>query len=136
MKAHPREITGEEEDRMALREVGEEATATGERKAAVTDVARLLSTVGAPFLAGGPIARRRPVMGLLERMNSDAATVREVARLRGRYGSAPLPMNIVGRDVAVVLSPTDVDRILRTEADAFTAANREKEAGSTGITNS
>ncbi|MBF0660577.1 MULTISPECIES: cytochrome P450 [unclassified Rhodococcus (in: high G+C Gram-positive bacteria)] len=113
---------------MALREVGEEATATGERKAAVTDVARLLSTVGAPFLAGGPIARRRPVMGLLERMNSDAATVREVARLRGRYGSAPLPMNIVGRDVAVVLSPTDVDRILRTEADAFTAANREKEA--------
>ena len=37
-------------------------------------------------------------------------------------------MRVFGRDLALVLSDDDVDTVLRTNADAFTAANREKTA--------
>jgi cytochrome P450 len=98
------------------------------RRASVGDAARLLGQVGVPFLAVGPIARRRRVMGLLEKLQSDAAVVAAIPRLRDRYGEGPLPISIPGRPLAIVLSSSDVDRILRTETHAFTAANKEKVA--------
>jgi hypothetical protein len=55
--------------------IGEEATVV-ERRAAPLDAVRLLDGVGMPFVAVGAIARRRPVMGLMERVDADAITVR------------------------------------------------------------
>jgi cytochrome P450 len=112
---------------MTLTATGLSATA-GERRAAVPDVARLFGQVALPFVAAGAIARRRPVMGLLERLQADAATVRQIPALRERYGDGPLPVRVFGRDLAIVLSEDDVDTVLRTDADSFTAANREKRA--------
>ncbi len=37
-------------------------------------------------------------------------------------------MPIPGRTLAIVLTPEDVDRILRTDTASFTAANKEKVA--------
>ncbi|MEE2030663.1 cytochrome P450 [Rhodococcus chondri] len=99
-----------------------------ERRASAADTARLFGTVVAPFVAVGPIARRRRMMGLAEKLQSDAAVVGAVPRLRDRYGEGPLPMSVPGRALAIVLSSRDVDRILRTETHAFTAANKEKVA--------
>ncbi|MEU5842083.1 cytochrome P450 [Rhodococcus sp. NPDC047139] len=92
------------------------------------DAARLLGRVAVPFVAVGPIARRRWVMKLLEKNQSDAAVVRVIADLRKRHGDGPLAVPIPGRTLAIVLSPDDVDRILRTDTASFTAANREKVA--------
>ncbi|NLU85050.1 cytochrome P450, partial [Rhodococcus sp. HNM0569] len=75
------------------------------RRASVADTLRFGARVGAPFVAAGAIARRKPVMGLLERRQSNAAVPVEVTRLRQRYGSAPLAMKAGPRTLAVVLSP-------------------------------
>lgn len=90
------------------------------------DAARLLGRVGVPFVAVGPIARRRVVMKLLEKAQADAAVVQEVSTLRERHGDGPLVVPIPGRRLAIVLTDKDVDRILRTDASSFTAANKEK----------
>jgi len=93
-----------------------------------TDAARLLGQVAVPFVAVGPIARRRWAMKLLEKGQSDAAVVRLVAELRSRHGDGPLVVPIPGHTLAIVLTPEDVDRILRTDTASFTAANKEKVA--------
>lgn len=112
---------------MTLTATGPAATAR-ERRAALPDVARLFGQVALPFVAAGAIARRRPVMRLLERLQADAATARQIPALRERCGDGPLPLRVFGRDLALVLLDEDVDTVLRTNADAFTAANREKTA--------
>ena len=104
------------------------ATSARQRRAATTDVARLFGQSVLPFVAAGAIARRRSVMGLLERLQADAGAVRQIPALRERYGDGPLPFRVFGRDIAVVLTAEDVDTVLRNEADLFTAANREKVA--------
>ena len=93
-----------------------------------TDAARLLGQVAVPFVAVGPIARRRWAMKLLEKNQSDAGVVRLVADLRKRHGDGPVVVPIPGRTLAIVLTPEDVDRILRTDTASFTAANKEKVA--------
>lgn len=98
------------------------------RRASAADTARFAAEVGLPFVAAGAIARRRRVMGLLERTQADARIVATVARLRDRYGDAPLTLALPGRTLAVVLSPQDVDAVLRTDAGSYTAATVEKRA--------
>lgn len=96
--------------------------------ASPADAARLLGRVGIPFVAVGPIARRRGIMKLLEKTQSDTAVVQEISTLRAKHGDGPLVVPIPGRPLAIVLTDTDVDRILRTDAASFTAANKEKVA--------
>ncbi|MFC9553970.1 cytochrome P450 [Rhodococcus sp. NPDC056960] len=110
---------------MTLTATGPAATAQ-QRRVASIDLARLFGQVALPFVAAGAIARRRRVMGLLERVQADAAAVRQIPALRECYGAGPLPLRVFGRDLALVLSDDDIDTILRTDADTFTAANREK----------
>lgn len=93
-----------------------------------TELLALATKVAAPVLAGGVIVRRRAMMALAEKLQVDRAAVRTMERLRGRYRSAPLVANILGRSLAVVLSPEDVGRVLAGSPEPFTPATREKRA--------
>jgi hypothetical protein len=100
-------------------------TSTTARASAV-DTARLLSTALLPTLGGGVIKRRPLLMRLLGLLGGDERAVREIARLRDRYGDGPLPLRLPGREVAVVLSPEDVGAVLDATPDPFTAASTDK----------
>lgn len=95
-------------------------------RASTADTARLLSTVLLPTLAGGVIKRRPLLMGLVGLLGGDERAVRELARLRDRYGEGPLPLRLPGREVAVVLSPADVGAVLDATPDPFTPASTDK----------
>lgn len=96
----------------------------------ITGVAalRLLAQLGGPLVAGGVIARRRTMMALLEKLQTDAATVSIMAGLRERYGPGPLRLVVPGRTIVLPLTASDVARILASSPHPFTPANREKRA--------
>ncbi|OAK51144.1 cytochrome P450 [Rhodococcoides kyotonense] len=90
--------------------------------------ARLLAKLSGPLVAGGVIARRRTVMPLLEKRQSDADTVETMLELRREYGPGPLRLELPGRTVVVPLTAGDVERVLAQSPELFTPANREKRA--------
>lgn len=94
--------------------------------ASAADTARLLSTVLLPTIAGGVIKRRPLLMGLVGLLGGDERAVREIARLRDRYGDGPLSLRVPGREIAVVLSPSDVGAVLDATPDPFTPASTDK----------
>lgn len=97
-------------------------------RASAADTAGFAADVVGPLVARGVIARRPRVVGALDRMDADRRAVRRMQRLRARYGDGPLLLRVPGREVAVVLSPTDVHRVLEATPEPFVAANREKRA--------
>lgn len=90
--------------------------------------ARLLTTLTGPLVAGGVIARRKSVMPLLERRQTDADLVTTMTDLRERYGPGPLQLSLPGRRIVLPLVPDDVARVLAESPSPFTPANREKKA--------
>ncbi|MEV0074885.1 cytochrome P450 [Nocardia neocaledoniensis] len=90
--------------------------------------AATLADLGAAGFAAGVIARRRRVMGLLERTQADARTVRRMRALRREFGSGPVELVVPGRRVLVVTDPADVGRVLDGAPSPFDPANREKRA--------
>ncbi|MBF6174745.1 cytochrome P450 [Nocardia blacklockiae] len=95
---------------------------TGVRAAAI------LADLGFAAVASGVIARRRAVMGVLERIQADRRTVERVRQLRRAYGSGPVELAVPGRRMVVVLDPDDVARVLAQAPTPFHPANREKRA--------
>lgn len=95
-------------------------------RASVGDTARVLALVLAPMLAQGVIARRRRVVAAAGRLGLDGRAVREMVRLRERYGPGPLVLRLPFRTVALVLDPTDVRRVLLGSPEPFAAASTEK----------
>jgi len=95
-------------------------------RASAADTAGALADVLMPLTARGVIVRRPPVMGLLDRMDADRRLVRRMQRLRERYGPGPLLLRIPGRELALVLSPEHVRRILDESPKPFALATREK----------
>ncbi|CAM01397.1 cytochrome P450 [Saccharopolyspora erythraea NRRL 2338] len=104
------------------------ALTTGVRTASPTDTARVAAQVVLPALATGVISRRPRVMALAERLRADRRAVGLLRELRSRYGAGPLRLRVPGRDVVLVLSPEHVRRVLVSDAESFTPANREKQA--------
>ncbi|OZF57693.1 hypothetical protein CH293_03000 [Rhodococcus sp. 14-2470-1b] len=94
----------------------------------VTGVAavKLLASLTGPLIAGGVIARRRTIMPILERRQTDADVVATVAELRSVHGAGPLQLHLPGRRVALPLVAADVARILHESPEHFAPANREK----------
>lgn len=90
--------------------------------------AKLLAQLGAPSIASGVIARRRPVMALLEKIQADAPAVDKLRELREAYGSEPLEVSVLGRHFAIVLDHADVGRVLQGAPEPFHPANAEKQA--------
>ncbi|MFG2442583.1 cytochrome P450 [Nocardia fluminea] len=90
--------------------------------------ATALADLGLAGFAAGVIARRRRVMGLLERTQLDTRAVRRMRDLRREFGEGPVELVVPGRRVLVVLEPADAGRVLDEAPTPFHPANREKRA--------
>jgi cytochrome P450 len=89
---------------------------------------RLAVRLGWPAVGAGVIARRRPMMGLLEKVQADRSVVQTVRALRDKYGRGPLELVLPGRRLVIILDELDVARVLEQSPAPFTPANKEKQA--------
>ncbi|SHL10850.1 Cytochrome P450 [Pseudonocardia thermophila] len=94
--------------------------------ASPADTVRVLALAVAPIVAQGVIARRRRVVGLAGKLDTDGRGVRELQRLRARYGTGPIRLRVPLRPVALVLDPGDVRTVLTGTPGPYTPRNREK----------
>ncbi|MEU7629704.1 cytochrome P450 [Nocardia sp. NPDC049220] len=90
--------------------------------------AAALADLGFASVASGVIARRRPVLGLLEHTKADSRVIERMRQLRREFGSGPVELVVPGRRIVVVLDPQDVGRVLADSPMPFHPANREKRA--------
>jgi cytochrome P450 len=88
--------------------------------------AAALADLGASSIAAGVLARRRPVVRALERLQADSRAVARIQRLRAQFGKGPVELVIPGRRIVVLLDPDDVGRVLAGAPTPFHPANREK----------
>jgi hypothetical protein len=88
--------------------------------------ATALTDLGFASIAAGVLARRRPVVRALEKMQADARAVQRMKRLRGEFGRGPVELVMPGRRMVVVLDPEDVGRVLAEAPTPFHPASREK----------
>jgi hypothetical protein len=102
--------------------------ATSVPQASAADTARIFGKVLLPLAARGLIVRRPPIVQVAERMDLDRSAVQELQRLRRRYGSGPVLLRIPAKDIAMVLDPDDVHRILDGSPIPFAADTQEKKA--------
>lgn len=91
-----------------------------------TAAVRTLIELAGPSVAAGAIARRRSMVGLLERFQADQRSVDRLRDLRNTYGRGPVELAIPGRRIVVPLEPDDVARVLAGAPTPFDPANREK----------
>lgn len=82
--------------------------------------------LGAASVAAGAIARRPPVVRLLEATQADVRALRRMRALRSEFGCGPVELAIPGRRVIVLLDPNDVGTVLAEAPDPYDPANREK----------
>ena len=87
---------------------------------------RTLTDLAGASIAAGVIARRRPVVGLLERVQADNRAIRRMQQLRRRFGKGPVELVIPGRRIVVLLEPADVGRVLAETPTPFHPASWEK----------
>jgi cytochrome P450 len=97
-------------------------------QASVADTARVVTKVLVPLMGRGLIVRRPPVVQVAEKLDLDRGAVQELQRLRDRYGSGPVELAIPGKDIAIVLDPDHVHRILDGSPVPFAADTQEKKA--------
>jgi hypothetical protein len=88
--------------------------------------AAALTDLGAASIAAGVLARRRPVVHVLEKLQADARAVARMERLREQFGRGPVELVIPGRRIVVLLDPDDVGRVLAEAPTPFHPANQEK----------
>ena len=85
-----------------------------------------LSDLGFASIAAGVLARRRPAVRLLERMQADRRALLRVRELRDEFGCGPVELVVPGRRLVVLLDPRDVGRVLQESPAPFHPASREK----------
>lgn len=88
--------------------------------------ASALLDLGGASIAAGVIARRRPVVGMLERLQADRRAVSRIRSLRRQFGSGPVELAIPGRRIVVILDPEHVGSVLESTPDPFHPASWEK----------
>lgn len=86
---------------------------------------RAAANLGGVSIAAGVIARRRPVVGLLERMEADRLTLTRIQHLRDQCGTGPVELDVLGRRIVVILDPQDVGRVLDQTPRPFHPASWE-----------
>ncbi|GAA3384777.1 cytochrome P450 [Cryptosporangium minutisporangium] len=97
-------------------------------RASVLDTTRALVNPLAATVAIGVIQRRPWAVKLAARLDADRRGVRQLQRLRSRYGDGLLRLRVPFRPITLVLSPDDVRTVLEGAPEPFTPANQEKEA--------
>lgn len=95
------------------------------RLSGITALTTLLDLAGSS-VAAGAIARRRAVVGVLERLQADGRSITRLHELRRRHGSGPVELALPGRRFIVPLDPDDVGRILDGAPSPFHPASWEK----------
>jgi cytochrome P450 len=101
---------------------------TTSARVGVVDTVRCAAGVLMPMFAQGVIRRRDRVVRLAQRLDLDRRGADVLHRLRHRHGPGPLLLSVPGRSVAVVLEPSDVERLLTGSPDPFAPATTEKVA--------
>lgn len=96
--------------------------------ASTMDTVRVAASVLLPILAEGVIRRRPAMVAVAERLDTPRWAVREMQRLRDRYGAGPLRLRVPGRRVVLPLVPDDVHRLLAESPEPFAPASRDKRA--------
>jgi cytochrome P450 len=97
-------------------------------EAGLVDSARVTAGVLLPLASRGLIVRRPPVVAAASKLDLDRRAVRQLQRLRDRYGSGPVRVKLPAKDLAVVLDPDDVHRILDGSPEPFAPDTTEKKA--------
>jgi len=90
------------------------------------ETAATVGDVLVPLLARGIVVRRPAVVGLLDRLDADRRAVARLQYMRARHGEGPAVLRIPGRHVAMVLSPSDVRRVLDETPEPFAESTHEK----------
>src|SRR3954447_6814584 len=85
-----------------------------------------LTDLGFASIAAGVLARRRPVVRLLEGMKADARAVKRMQQLRSEFGSGPVEVVLPGRRMVIILDPVDVRRGVGWSADAIPSGQQGK----------
>jgi hypothetical protein len=85
-----------------------------------------LADLAGASIAAGVIARRRAMVGLLERLQADDRAIKRMQQLRRRFGKGPVELVVPGRRFVVLLEPTDVGRVLAETPTPFDPASWEK----------
>jgi cytochrome P450 len=97
-------------------------------EASPLDTLRTVRRVVLPFVARGPIVRRRRVERFAEKRDADRRAIGWMQRLHERYGPGPVVVSVASRRLALVLEPGDVHRVLRRTPVPFAADTRDKRA--------
>jgi cytochrome P450 len=98
------------------------------RSAKLTGGSAILALVdlAGASIAAGVIARRRPVVGILERTQADKRAITRMRRLRKQFGGRPVELVLPGRRIVVVTEPSDVADVLAETPTPFHPASWEK----------
>ncbi|MBV9761954.1 MAG: cytochrome P450 [Acidobacteriaceae bacterium] len=94
----------------------------------VLDTLAVIADIILPTLAKGIIMRRPFVMRVAERFQFDRRAIRRMQTIRAEYGAGPLLLRIPGRDLALILDPQQVRRVLENSPYPFATATKEKRA--------
>ncbi|MBB2792283.1 UNVERIFIED_ORG: hypothetical protein GGD58_001128 [Rhizobium pisi] len=92
------------------------------------DTLRVMTRVIVPTVAKGIIIRRQTMERLAERQSLDIRAVKEMQRLKDKYGPSPLLLPIPFRPQLLILDPADLATVLRSSPEPFAAATAEKHA--------
>lgn len=97
-------------------------------RAGVVDTLALVGNVVLPTLGKGVLIRRPKVVGMAQRLGLDDRAVRQLQKLRRKYGPGPLLLSVPVRSMAVILEAKHVFRVLDGAPKPFAPAAREKQA--------
>jgi cytochrome P450 len=96
--------------------------------ATAVDTLNFLRRVVLPTFGKGVIIRRRSMEYAAAHAALDLGAVREMQRLREKYGAAPLLLKLPFRPQVVLLYPRDVEYVLTNSPEPFATATAEKKA--------
>ncbi|WP_022873087.1 cytochrome P450 [Nesterenkonia alba] len=95
-------------------------------KATAWETAQILRDVELPMVTKGPIIRRPKVVGAVERLGLEGRAVRRMQQISEKYATGPLMLNLPGKNMATVLHPEHVHRILEETPEPFATAETLK----------
>ncbi|GAA1821122.1 cytochrome P450 [Nesterenkonia flava] len=95
-------------------------------KATAWETLQVLRDVELPMIAKGPIIRRPKVVGAVERLGIEGRAVKRMQAVSEKYGRGPLMLAVPGKNMATVLDPDDVHRIIEETPEPFATAETLK----------
>ncbi|MBV9504178.1 MAG: hypothetical protein JO323_04145, partial [Acidobacteriia bacterium] len=97
-------------------------------KASLWETLAVMGDVFLPTIAKGVIIRRPAILALAERFDLDRRAIRRMQRLRNKYGTGPLMIDLFGRRLVLLFDPAHVHRVLAETPAPFATSTLEKRA--------